>query len=130
NRYIMVSILFPKSYSIQEIVAFLDSHTISFNKKDQAGYFIDQSNEIKAVVVFKCIPIAVASIGQNRMYYSIDDLPDITDSYEFHQRIVNPQQAEAINISKKMDAEKSHYYIDDTDKDDWLDAVLKENDEE
>jgi|SRR5699024_5025089 len=130
NRYIMVSILFPKSYSIQEIVTFLDSHTITFNKKDQTGYFINQANEIKSVIVFKGFPIAVASIGKNKLYYSIDELSDITDTYEFHQQIVNPQQAESVDIGEKMDVEKPPCYIDDTEKDDWLDAFLKNYDEE
>src|SRR5699024_486999 len=130
NWYIMVSILFLKSYSIQEIVTFLDSHIITFNKKNQPGYFIDQLNEINSVVVFKGIPIAIASVGKNKLYYSMDKLPDITDSYEFHQRIVNPQQAEAVDIGEEMDEEKTPYYIDDTDKDDWLDAFLKNYNEE
>src|SRR5699024_3548328 len=104
------------------------SYTISFNKKDQAGYFINQANEIKSVIVFKGIPIAVASIGKNKLYYSIDELLDITDTYEFHQQIVNSQQAEAVGIGEEMDEEKTPYYIDDTDKDDWLDAFLKHYD--
>src|SRR5699024_12827255 len=101
-----------------------------FPTRRSSDLFIDQANEIKSVVVFKGFPIAVASIGKSKLYYSTDELPDITDTYEFHQRIVNPQQAEAVDIGEEMDEEKTPWYVDDTDKDDWLDAFLKENDEE
>jgi sRNA-binding regulator protein Hfq len=94
----MVSIMFPKSYNLHEIVEWLDSYTVSFNEKDAYGYFISNAHEIEDSMLFKGNPIVLASRGQEKIYFETKNLIEITDQYKNYHEIVNTVLAKDVDL--------------------------------
>ena len=101
HKTLLASLLFPKTYDIHEIVEWLDTHSVSFNEKDKGGYFISKATTITSAVKFKGDPIVVASRGRQKAYYSIIDLPEITELYDNYSQIVNTGNATPVNVAEK-----------------------------
>lgn len=135
GKSMAVSLQFSKENDVYEIVEWLASHVVTFNESDTHGYFINQAHAIIEGVKFKGRPIVVASKGIEKIYYDPDDFQEVTDHYLNYSQIINTENAVDIEIDDVILEEKSNpanngakgksskpvKWIDDTDKDDWID---------
>lgn len=117
-----VSIQFPKTYDVHEIVEWIDGHVISFNKRDKSGYYVEGAEEIIKGVLYKSKPLIIANKGTQKIY--VNQLDEVTEEYERYSEIINTERAKTVDLSKTKNAmfEKPNQWIDDVDKDDWIDA--------
>ncbi|SDI52903.1 hypothetical protein [Natribacillus halophilus] len=115
KNYLMIALLFPKTYNVHEIVDFLDNHSFGFNEKDENGYFIDNAASIETTLLFKGMPIVVSTIGNDKIYFSIDGLTEITDSYQHYHSIVNTADASKVDVQKEMEKNQSYEPFADWD---------------
>ncbi|QDI90789.1 hypothetical protein EPH95_06020 [Salicibibacter halophilus] len=114
GKYHMVAVRFPKIYDVHEIVEFLDTHSFGFDEKGKDGYYIDNAAEIEKAVLYKGLPIVVATIGKDSVYISTDGLTEVTDSYEHYNSIVNPADASLVDVQKEMENDSAA---------DWDDSI-------
>lgn len=135
GKSLIVSLQFSKEYDIPEIVEWLESHVVTFNECDKLGYFINQAHTIIEGVNFRGRPIVIASKGIEKIYFNPDDFKEVTDHYLNYTQIVNTGNAvdieignavlkgisDSANSSDKEEPMKPVKWIDDTDKDDWID---------
>ncbi|WP_142247870.1 hypothetical protein [Alkalihalobacterium alkalinitrilicum] len=98
NKTILVSVLFPKAFDVDEIVEWIDTHTISYNDQDNRGYFVKKAGSIVEAVKFKGRPIVLATRGSKKIYYDIHPLIEITNCYVQYSQIVNTVNAKSIEI--------------------------------
>ncbi|MDE5413241.1 hypothetical protein [Alkalihalobacterium chitinilyticum] len=98
DKTFLTSLLFSKSYDVLDIVQWLDSHTISYNNRDQTGYFVKNAGKIIEAVKFKGVPIVLATRGKDKLYYDADPLVEVTERYEHFSQIVNTANANSIEI--------------------------------
>ncbi|GER68041.1 hypothetical protein BpJC7_20850 [Weizmannia acidilactici] len=82
--------LFPKHFDLPEIFAWLDSYRISFNEKDEKGfYFFNAASYPDKIVLYKGMPLALAKSGNNKIYFNIDGAPEITEEFTCHAGGIN-----------------------------------------
>jgi len=57
-------------------------------------------------VVYKGLPIAIATRGIKRTDYDIKGLEDVTDSFDYYAKIINPSQAGMVDIEVVIEKEQ------------------------
>jgi len=71
DETVLVSLLFLKPAEREAIRDWLSLYTVSYDQHDGEGYFIEGADELLDVMLYKGKPIAVATRGEDRLYYDI-----------------------------------------------------------
>lgn len=98
EKTFLTSLLFPKSYDVYDIARWLNSHTVSYNNRDQTGFYVKNAGKIIEAVKFKGAPIVLATRGKEKLYYNADPLVEVTKRYEQFSQIVNTADANSIQM--------------------------------
>lgn len=143
SRTMMVSVSFPKTYDIHEIIEWLGNYKISFNEKDQTGYFAAGAAEIVEGIRYRGMPIVLCKRGKKKLYYDPSEFVEVTDHYQYFSRKVDTGKMKEIDLNAQktsdemtcdMLTEKDWFELDmqalGLDKDDVLDSTytLSEDD--
>ncbi|MBU9713582.1 hypothetical protein [Evansella tamaricis] len=120
DRTIMISLMFPTTYDLHEVAEWLDSYTVSFNEKDNGGYFVNDAEFISESLLFKGNPIVIAARGKKKLYYEITELTEITDYYHYYSEIVNTANSKEVDPDSDSDPDTELEFF--PDKDDALDG--------
>lgn len=122
GQFELVSIQFPKTYDVHEIVEWIDGHVIGFNTQDKEGYYVEDATEILQGVLYKNMPLIIASKGNRKLY--INQLDEVTEGFESYSKIINPDQAKTVELTETNTSmsNQTTQWIDDMDSDDWIDV--------
>ena len=82
----IVAVQFPFEWDPMDIVLWMRDNVLSYNKKDDRGYYVENSSYVIEGLKFKGNPLVLASRGSEKLYYEATDYTEVTDVYNhFHQ---------------------------------------------
>lgn len=98
KKTVLCSIHFLKEkFNLEQITTWIDNYNVNYNTFDSQGYFVLMGKEIIEKVLLKGNPVVLYSKGNiPKLYYSIENMIEVTDAYTKYNTIVNSANAKPV----------------------------------